>query len=58
MYPSISGPYDEPKVGGEVVHLVCPECDCYLDSLPVIAGRRRIPCAASEQLRIDERPAA
>lgn len=58
MYPSVSGPYDEPKVGGEIVHLVCPECDCYLDSLPVIARRRQIRRVATGQLRIDERPAA
>jgi hypothetical protein len=56
MYPSISGSYEEPKVGGEIVHLVCPECDSYLDSMAVQpAHARDVP---SKQLGLNERSAA
>jgi hypothetical protein len=57
MYPSVSGPYDEPKIGGEIVHLVCPECDSYLNSMAV-PRRLSLIEQVPEQLRLGQRPAA
>jgi hypothetical protein len=40
MHPVISGPEIVPKIGGDIVHMVCPECDSYLSSVPVVRSLR------------------
>jgi hypothetical protein len=65
MHPVISGPEDQPKMGGQLIHLVCPECDVYLGTAPVL---RPHPAATRQsnlegiisvdQLRLDLRRAA
>jgi hypothetical protein len=54
MYPSISGPYVEPKVEGQLLYVVCPHCDALLGSAPVMPPRPRRRRIVSAQERIDQ----